>query len=51
MEVQIFLSMFNYQKCMEYSQVVRHPFLVWTFKGSNPFTPKGPVTQLVRVYA
>ena len=24
---------------MEYSQVARHPFLIRTFKGSNPFTP------------
>jgi hypothetical protein len=25
---------------MEYSQVERHRFLIPTFKGSNPFTPK-----------
>ena len=25
---------------MEYSQVVRHSFLVRTYKGSNPFIPK-----------
>lgn len=48
MKVQIFLSIF-----LEYGQVVRHPFLVWKIKGSNPFTLKqsGPITQLVRVYA
>ena len=27
-------------KRMEYSQVERHRFLIPTFKGSNPFTPK-----------
>jgi hypothetical protein len=31
--------------------VVRPPFLVRIIKGSNPFTSKGPITQLVRVYA
>jgi|APLow6443716910_1056828.scaffolds.fasta_scaffold13824_2 hypothetical protein len=32
---------------MEYSQVVRHSFLVRVFKGSNPFIPIKKSKQLV----
>lgn len=32
---------------MEYSQVVRHSFLVRVFKGSNPFIPIKKLKQIV----
>lgn len=37
------MNTITYDICivMEYSQVVRHPFLVRRMKGSNPFTPVG----------